>query len=150
MEINCSFHGCSCGCTSGSYITVKGEEPDIYIAIAEWAKEYLTHGSSIFRKLSIPDQSKEILTTYNELANQKDELEREIEKIKSDEKEIKKASKSLDIEIPENKKEEIATGKKTIMKMKRKIKPLQNKIDALFSYDDNKVEIDYDDDDEEY
>jgi hypothetical protein len=82
MKATFSFSGCSCGCTPGSYITIKSDTKDgLIYGIADTALDHSVYGDNPFRKChwkvedgDITDQ--EIL----KMANKIREIERKISK----------------------------------------------------------------------
>lgn len=141
MEINVSFHGCSCGCTESEYVVFKGEAPDIHIAIADWAKDYMTHSQNPFNKVSIPEESKVIALEWNELYKEGDLLQNKINKLNSRKKEIKAAVKMLDVSIPSDKRKELNRNDDTVKICEKELKELVRKRSALIKYDYKKAEI---------
>lgn len=124
-EIRCSFRGCSCGCTDPESKTFQGNEPDIYIKIANWAQNYLTDSTNPFSKLNIPQESKDILLKIIDINNNIEKLKEENEEISKINKSIQKSSEILEIEIPQNKIEEIKKGNEKINLNTQKIVELR-------------------------
>jgi hypothetical protein len=139
MKIECSFSGCSCGCTPSAYRTFEGEDPDIYIAIADWAQDYLANGTDKCRKLNIPKRSQEILITWDNFCNELRVIDSKKAALIKKEKVYEEASKTLGLEIPDEKKLEIKKDKTIIAEIDDKIKELEIKIKTLLTY--SKVEI---------
>ena len=139
MEVQCRFSGCSCGCTQSDSATFKGSEPDIYTAIAKWAKEYMTGGSNPFRKLNIPEKSQEILLTWSSIRDESDILALKkgvfIKKINA----YEEAAKTLGVDVPDEKLREINANKEIIAEIDRKLPELSAKMSVLFAYDEVSV-----------
>lgn len=142
IEIYCNHSGCSCGCTQPENITFKGEEPDIYVAIAEWAQDFLTTTTDPFSKLTIPQQSKDILLKIIPLSKERKFLDDQKTNLQLHIKRLKEAAKKLEIEMPENKKSEIKNAIKTISKIDKAINTNSIKKTTIMSYDEYKVKQD--------
>lgn len=141
MRIDVSFSGCSCGCTPSEYYTFEGEEPDIYIKIAEWANDYLTYGEgeSIFRKLNIPEQSKVILRQVNTLQETNENIRCSINKKNNEIKKYYEASEILRVAIPKEFQDKIVLLREDIQKLSEDLNNNQKEIIKLLIYDVNKI-----------
>lgn len=149
MKIECSFSGCSCGCTPYEYKTFIGPEPDIYIAIANWARDYTTSGPSPFRKLSIPKETITILEKISPLWDEKSTLSRQKRSIEIKIEGLKKAAELLETEIPQLKKEEISNDEKTLETITQRIQQIIDQISKELHYDaEVTIKDDEDDDDD--
>jgi len=135
MKIRCTFSGCSCGCTPYESVTFEGEEPDIYVAIACWAQEYMIRGDAPFTRLEIPVKSQEILLAWRNLRNESDTLVSKKNALVKKENAYKEASKTLGVKIPDEKLREIETNEATIIEIDGKLAELANRRTALLAYE---------------
>jgi len=135
MEIQCRFHGCSCGCTPYDSVTFEGEEPDIYAAIASWAQEYMSRDSNPFRKLDIPEKSQEVLLAWRDLRDESDMLELKKSALVKKAKDYEEASKTLGIGIPDEKFREIDADKVIVAEIDGKLAELASQKTALLAYE---------------
>lgn len=140
MKIDCEFRGCSCGCTPYEYRSFEGEEPDIYIAIANWVWDNgLTTSGEPFRKLNIPEESKEILRKVIKLNMCIRDKENKISFCKTSIKGLDQAAATLEIPVPDAKAKEIEKFQKAIADLNEQILPLKSEKEALLNFDATKV-----------
>lgn len=141
LNIHCSFSGCSCGCTSYESKDFSGNAPDIYIAIAEWARDFTCSGdgNAIFRKLDIPEESKAIVMKVEEARKECVKLESKIKDIKEKHKSYQDSAKKLGLDIPDPKKDEIACDLGAINAYEKQIKALTDLIITSLRFNHEKV-----------
>jgi hypothetical protein len=139
MVINCSFYGCSCGCTPQDDPSFEGEEPDIYAVIAEWAMNYTVHGSDPFRKLSIPQQTKDLLLKVYDFSDKIEDLTSKKETLVSKNESYENAAKTLGVEIPKEKQDEIAINVSYITSLGQQINELTAQKNSVLLRDYSKA-----------
>jgi hypothetical protein len=143
MIINCSFSGCSCGCTPRDSAHFEGDEPDIYIAIAKWAMDYTVYGDNPFRKLNIPQQSKDLLLKVYALSGEIKGHESGKATLLKKAASYETSAKTLGVDVPADKQREMETDRATISGFEEKIKDLSDQKAALLRYDETKIGIRY-------
>jgi len=141
MIINCSHSGCSCGCTPYESERFKGDVPDIYVAIAAWAQDFVAHGSNPLKKLDIPEESKIIVLKSIELKAKLNAFKKEKADLLERNKSLEEASILLGAKIPKDKKALINEGTRKIDELEIQLMDIQKQWSDLFNYDNAEMLI---------
>jgi hypothetical protein len=139
LNVHCSCSGCSCGCTPYESKNFSGDAPDIYIAIADWAKDFTCDGDNVFKKLHIPEEAKVVVMKVEEARKKCLKLKSKIEAIKEKHKSYKDSAKVLGLDMPDNKKDEIACDLGAIDAYEKQIEAFTDIIKTTLRFDKEKV-----------